>query len=80
MVGKQYGVVYTLTDDVANAYNSSFGLSSYNGNDSNEIPLGATYVIGTDAVIRYAFIDPDYRKRAEPDTLLNVLSAIKLAQ
>lgn len=77
VVGKQYGVVYTLTDDVANAYNSSFGLSSYNGNDSNELPLGATYIIGTDAVIRYAFIDPDYRKRAEPDSLVQVLNVMK---
>ncbi len=77
VVGKQYGVVYKLTDDVANAYNSSFGLSSYNGNDSNELPLGATYIIGTDAVIRYAFIDPDYRRRAEPDSLLMVLDSLK---
>ncbi len=76
-VGKQYGVVYKLTDEVANAYNNSFGLSAYNGNDSNELPLGATYIIGTDAVIRYAFIDPDYRKRAEPDSLLSALMALR---
>ena len=42
-----------------------------------ELPLGATYIIGTDAVIRYAFIDPDYRKRAEPDSLLSALMALR---
>lgn len=32
-----------------------------------------TYIIGTDGVIKYAFVDVDYRKRAEPAEILDVL-------
>jgi peroxiredoxin len=31
-----------------------------------EIPVPATYVIATDLTITYAFVDSDYRNRAEP--------------
>src|SRR5690606_2981204 len=73
IVGKQYGVVYTLTDDVARLYNEGFGLSEYNGNTNNELPLGVAYVIDTDGTILYAFKDVDYRKRAEPSDILMAL-------
>ena len=48
-------------------------LSKHNGNDSGELPLGATYIIDRDGVIRYAFVDADYRKRAEPSDVIVAL-------
>ena len=54
-IGKEYGVVYTLTDDVATIYNAGFGLNNVNGDTSNELPLAATYVIDTNGIITYAF-------------------------
>ncbi|AXO79528.1 AhpC/TSA family protein [Olleya aquimaris] len=73
-VGKQYGVVFTLTDDVATIYNAGFGLNKVNGDTSNQLPLAATYVIDTNGTITYAFLDADYTQRAEP---LEILSALK---
>lgn len=77
VVARRYGVVFKLTDDVAARYQKGFDLHGYNGDESNELPLAATYVIGTDGVIRYAFLDADYRNRAEPDEVLNVLKSMK---
>lgn len=68
-VARAYGIVYKLTDEVAAIYEEKFGLSAYNGNDSNELPLAATYIIGQDGKIAYAFLDADYRNRAEPSTI-----------
>jgi peroxiredoxin len=68
-VAREYGIVYKLTDDVAKIYEEKFGLSSYNGNDDNELPLAATYIIAQDGTITYAFLDFDYRKRAEPSVI-----------
>jgi len=34
-------------------------------------------VIGADGTIRYAFVDPDYRKRAEPEDVLAVLKTLR---
>jgi peroxiredoxin len=76
-VAEQYGVVYTLTPDVATRYQEGFGLHEYNGNKSNKLPLAVTYVIGTDGIIKYAFLHADYRKRAEPSVLLEVLKVLK---
>jgi peroxiredoxin len=77
VVAKDYKVVFKLTDDVANIYENGFGLSDYNGNDKAELPLAATYIIGQDKVIKYAFLDADYRNRAEPQDLIEVLKRLK---
>ena len=76
-IGREYGVVFQLTDEVKAYYENGFGLSGYNGNDKGELPLGATYVIGTDGIITYAFLDADYRNRAEPIEVLNALTLNK---
>ena len=77
VVGKEYGVVYTLTDEVATMYEAGFGLSKVNGDDSNELPLAATYVIDTDATIQYAFLDADYTERAEVSEIVSALQKLK---
>jgi len=72
-VAKDYGVVFTLIPEVAKKYQDGFGLYQYNGDESNELPLAATYIIGTDGKIKYAFLDADYRNRAEPTDILAAL-------
>lgn len=77
VVGQEYGVVYQLTDAVAERYRLGFNLNLYNGNDAAELPLAATYVIDQNGVIRYAFLDADYRNRAEPKDILEALEKLK---
>jgi peroxiredoxin len=77
LIGKQYGVVFELTPSVAAIYQSNFDLHGYNGNESNELPLAATYIIDKEANIRYAFLHPDYRYRAEPKELIDELKKMK---
>lgn len=74
-IAREYGIVYKLTDDVAKSYNSSFGLNDYNGDDSNELPLAATYIINEDGTIAYAFLDAEYRNRAEPVEITKFLAS-----
>jgi peroxiredoxin len=76
-VGREYGIVYKLTDDVADAYQNSFDLHAYNGDESDELPLSATYVIDQNGVIQYAFLDAEYRNRAEPSEIINTLKELK---
>jgi len=76
-IAREYGVVFKLTDDVAESYNKSFGLNEYNGDESNELPLAATYIINEDGKIIYAFLDADYRNRAEPSELTEFLNKNK---
>ena len=76
-IGKSYGVVFELTKDVASIYQNGFGLNEKNGDNSNELPLAATYVIDKNGIIQYAFLDADYKERAESKEILSVLNKLK---
>ena len=75
-LGKEYDLVYALDKATATRYESSFQLSAYNGNTKAEVPLPATYIIDTDGIIKYAFINTDYKKRADIADVLNQLSKL----
>lgn len=77
-VSRKYGVVYKLMDEVAENYQKSFDLHSYNGDQSNELPLAATYIIDQQGIIQYAFLDVDYRNRAEPAVIIDKLKELKI--
>lgn len=77
VVAKEYGIVFELIDEVAKSYNEAFDLESYNGDHSNQLPLAATYVINENGKIIYAFLDADYRNRAEPSKITEVLKKAK---
>jgi peroxiredoxin len=73
--GRAFGLVYEFTDELKTAY-EGFGLDipSRNGAPGDwALPVAATYVIGSDGVITYAYTDTDYRDRADP---LDVLEAL----
>lgn len=76
-VAKEYGVVFKLTPEVAAIYQKAFDMHGYNGDESDELPLAATYVIDQNGIIKYAFLDADYRNRAEPEEILKALSKLK---
>jgi peroxiredoxin len=73
-VARKFGIVYTLHDALVDIYNGR--LEKYNGVNTNEIPLPATYLIDQQGLIRYAYLNPNYKERAEPDEILAALQAI----
>lgn len=77
-VAKEYGIAFEVQPEVMTAYNKNFSLSAYNGNELNELPLPATYIIDTDGTVKYSFLDTDYRKRAEPKDIVEVLEVMTL--
>jgi len=75
-VAEEYGIVFKMTPEVAAAMEKGFGLSKWNDDDSGELPLAASYVVAPDGTITYAFLDADYRNRAEPARLIDAVQAI----
>ncbi|HEY4289898.1 MAG TPA: peroxiredoxin-like family protein [Puia sp.] len=41
-----------------------------------ELPLPAVFIIDVDSIVRYRFIDEDYRKHAEPHDILEALRTV----
>ena len=72
-VAREYGIVYRIPKGIEGGYvaGGRNDLTQYNGDDSLELPLAVTYVIGTDGTVEYAFVDADYRKRAETSDVVN---------
>ena len=52
-------------------------LERYQGVASWFLPIPATFVVGTDGLIKARFIDPDYRKRMDLDELLAALESAR---
>jgi len=76
-VARNYNLVFKLGQPVSDIYKNHFDLVEYNGNDSDELPLAATYVINQEGIVQYAFFSADYRERAEPVEVLEAVKKLK---
>ena len=75
-VARQFGLAYRVPDDQREIYRHSFvNLPFVNGDESWELPVPATYIVGTDGTILYASANPDYTERPEPTEVLDNLSS-----
>lgn len=78
VVSRQFGIVYEMPKVTNDAIlELGFDLAKYNGLEKNELPLSATYVVDNKGKIVYAFLDPDYKNRAEPSELIDALKKLK---
>lgn len=79
-VARRFGVVYEVPRGVDDAMRSrGMDMKAYYGTAKAELPLSATYVVGRDGKIAWAFLDADYKKRAEPADVLAALDALPSA-
>lgn len=76
-VARRYGLVFRVADEVIPIY-KGFGidLEAANGDQSHELPMPGTYIIGPDGVIRLAFVQADYTKRLPVEQILEQLRQI----
>jgi peroxiredoxin len=77
-VADEFGLRYRLPDDLIAVY-KGFGndLTIGNGEDSWTLPMPARYVVGTDGVVAYAEVNPDYTRRSDPIELLPPLQRLR---
>ena len=77
-VARRYGLVFSLAEPLRKLYSEKFGahLPDYNADKSYDLPMHGTFVVAPEGIIQYAFVDPDYTQRAEPDKILESLRKI----
>jgi peroxiredoxin len=77
-VAAEFGLRFSLPQDLIGVY-TQFGndLAKINDDPSWVLPMPARYVIGTDGVIAYAEVNPDYTRRPDPSELLPVLDRLR---
>ena len=77
-VARSFNIVYQLPAETDEKYKGyGIDLVKYNSTEKPELPISATYVINKKGEIVYAYVEPDYKKRAEPDAIIAALAAIK---
>lgn len=74
-VARGMGLVFDVPKEVVNISKSEFNLdlTKFNEKDNPELPIPASYVVDTNGIIQFAFVNPDYTKRAEPSDILNTI-------
>jgi peroxiredoxin len=76
-LAKRCGLVFTLPESLRPIYDAwQLDIPGHNADESFELPMPATYIIGTDGIIHYAFVDMDYTKRLEPDIIIEQLKSL----
>ena len=70
-VAAAFGLRFALPGYLVDLYKSLGNqLPAFNGDDSWTLPLPGRFVIGSDGVVVYAEVNPDYTRRPEPADML----------
>jgi peroxiredoxin len=76
-VGLQFGVMFRAPQRYRELLEGlGVDLEERHGNASWFIPMPATFVVDQSGVIRYAFVNVDFTRRAEPDEIIGVLRGL----
>ena len=79
-VAERFGIAFELSDRLQEIY-VGFGndLAKKNAGDDWRLPVPATFVIAPDGRIAFADVDADYRHRADPDQVIEILENLRQA-
>lgn len=76
-IARKFALTYRIPPELQAMYESIYTkLPGYNGDQSWELPLPATYIIQRDGIISYARADVDWRQRSEPEESLACLKRL----
>lgn len=75
-LAKKLGIAFTLQDYAQVAYSGlGIDLTSFNGNDSYELPIPAVFVVDNNSIITYSYVDSNYTNRIDLENLVSILKA-----
>jgi peroxiredoxin len=74
----QLNLLFWVGDEKREAMKAGgFDISLFQGNETWMLPVPATFVVGADGLVNARWIDPDYRRRADLD---DILEAVRRSQ
>jgi peroxiredoxin len=73
-VAREFGLTFCIEDELQAVYkNLGVDLVASQGNKNYELPVPATYVIGSNGIVILSYVDVDYTKRLEPEEVISIL-------
>ncbi|MDB9515836.1 peroxiredoxin-like family protein [Roseofilum reptotaenium CS-1145] len=80
-IARSYGLVFRLPESLRVLYQSfDIDLPAYNGDETFELPIPATYIISQDGKVALSFINADYTQRLDPRDIMKTLRSLKNGQ
>lgn len=77
-VARSFGLVFELTEELRPIYvNLGADLPKFNGADTFELPVPGTFVIDQQGIVRSRFVNADYKRRMEPEAVVDIVREIQ---
>ncbi|MEH1800004.1 MAG: peroxiredoxin-like family protein [Nostoc sp.] len=79
IIARQFGIVFQIPEHLRPMlHEKGHVLPRYNGDESFELPIPATFVVSQDGKVVYAFVDADYTNRLDPIEIVSILRNISI--
>ena len=77
-VASQYGVAWEVPEFLLNhmRVDRNLDLAKINNGNGSVLPIPATFIIGTDGIIAWNYVNVDYRTRSEPEEIIEALKKL----
>lgn len=77
-VADKFGLLYTINEETKKIFKEyNINVPEYNDDGTWRLVVPATYVIGQDGVIRWAYANEDYKVRADPKDIIAAVKSLK---
>lgn len=71
------GLAFAISPELRRRYDEhGLSLADIYGDSGRILPIPATFVIDRGGIVRYAFVNPDFRVRADPSVVIAVVEAL----
>lgn len=77
-VASQFGVAWEVPEFLLEhmRVDRQLDLKKVNNGNASVLPIPATFILGTDGVVKWNYVNIDYRTRSEPDDIIEALKNI----
>lgn len=77
-VASQYGVAWEVPEFLLDhmRIDRELDLKEINNGNGSVLPIPATFIIGTNGLVQWNYVNVDYRTRSEPDEIIEALKSI----
>ncbi len=68
------GLAIWIGEEIRSLYEQhNVDLKEYQGSNGSIVPMPATFIVGQDQLVKARFVDPDFRRRMEIDSVIGIL-------
>ena len=77
-VASQYGVAWEVPEFLLDhmRVDRQLDLKKINNGNASVLPIPATFILNTDGIVKWSYVNVDYRTRSEPDEIVEVLKSL----